>query len=284
VNASGPRRYGYGTLRDYVIGISFMNDEGQEVKAGGRVVKNVAGYDICKLQIGALGTLGIITQVTLKVKPRPAASALLCMPNIRIHELEARIEQVVRTQTRPIAVDAKLSRPPDESVDSFSFWVLFEDSEEATTWQVKQLKKEWQGAFVDALAPHLMVESAVKLTNDSTASVSFRANVPNSAVAEFMRAAIIPGPQQMNANAGNGIVYGNWQFESPLEWIPERLKDLRQFAVRHHGNLVITRCPAEWKRELPIWGEPRGDWALMQKVKQAIDPKNLFNPGRFIVG
>src|SRR5262249_50140763 len=68
VNASGPRRYGYGTLRDYVIGISFMNDEGQEVKAGGRVVKNVAGYDICKLQIGALGTLGIITQVTLKVK------------------------------------------------------------------------------------------------------------------------------------------------------------------------------------------------------------------------
>src|SRR5205807_9828714 len=71
VNASGPRRYGYGTLRDYVIGISFVNDEGQEVKAGGRVVKNVAGYDLCKLHIGALGTLGIITQVTLKLKPVP---------------------------------------------------------------------------------------------------------------------------------------------------------------------------------------------------------------------
>ena len=53
VNASGPRRFGFGTLRDYVIGISFMNDEGQEVKAGGRVVKNVAGYDLCKLHIGA---------------------------------------------------------------------------------------------------------------------------------------------------------------------------------------------------------------------------------------
>src|SRR6516225_899053 len=79
VNASGPRRYGSGTLRDYVIGISTVNDEGHEVKAGGRVVKNVAGYDMCKLHIGALGTLGIITQVTLKVRPRPEAQALLTL-------------------------------------------------------------------------------------------------------------------------------------------------------------------------------------------------------------
>ena len=77
VNVSGPRRYGFGTLRDYVIGISVVNDEGQEVKAGGRVVKNVAGYDLCKLHIGALGTLGIITQVTLKLRPLPEAQALV---------------------------------------------------------------------------------------------------------------------------------------------------------------------------------------------------------------
>ena len=74
LNQSGPRRYGYGTLRDYVIGISFVTDDGVEVKAGGRVVKNVAGYDLMKLQIGAVGTLGVVTQVTLKVKPRPEAS------------------------------------------------------------------------------------------------------------------------------------------------------------------------------------------------------------------
>ena len=73
-NVSGPRRYGSGTLRDYVLGLSTVNDEGQEVKAGGRVVKNVAGYDLCKLHIGALGTLGVITQATLKVRPIPEAA------------------------------------------------------------------------------------------------------------------------------------------------------------------------------------------------------------------
>ena len=74
-NVSGPRRYGYGTLRDYLIGISFVSDDGVEVKGGGRVVKNVAGYDLMKLHIGALGTMGVISQVTLKVRPRPETRA-----------------------------------------------------------------------------------------------------------------------------------------------------------------------------------------------------------------
>ena len=73
---SGPRRYGHGTMRDYVIGISAVDGRGMPFKAGGRVVKNVAGYDFCKLLTGSLGTLGVITQVTLKIKPRPEASAL----------------------------------------------------------------------------------------------------------------------------------------------------------------------------------------------------------------
>src|SRR5262249_55117627 len=103
-NTSGPRRYGFGTLRDYVIGITVVNDEGKEVKAGGRVVKNVAGYDLCKLYIGSLGTLGIISQVTLKVRPRPEEQALAvleCAPE----SLRTVLDHIHFSKTRPVCID-----------------------------------------------------------------------------------------------------------------------------------------------------------------------------------
>ena len=103
-NVSGPRRYGFGTLRDYVIGISVVNDEGQEVKAGGRVVKNVAGYDLCKLYIGALGTLGIISQVTLKLRPRPEEQALLTL-GCSADDLEPLLDLLHHSRTRPVCLD-----------------------------------------------------------------------------------------------------------------------------------------------------------------------------------
>ncbi len=103
-NTSGPRRLGYGTLRDYVIGISALNDEGREFKAGGRVVKNVAGYDLCKLLVGSLGTLGIITQVTLKLRPLPEEQAIVTLGCESSH-LEAMLTSLHGSQTRPVSLD-----------------------------------------------------------------------------------------------------------------------------------------------------------------------------------
>src|SRR6478736_5589529 len=103
-NASGPRRFGHGTLRDYVIGITVVNDQGKEVKGGGRVVKNVAGYDFMKLYTGSLGTLGVIAQLTLKVKPLPEAVAAIaapCPPEM----LETVLNRVLpATATRPTMI------------------------------------------------------------------------------------------------------------------------------------------------------------------------------------
>src|SRR5262245_55913432 len=104
-NTSGPRRLGYGTLRDYVLGISVVNDEGKETKAGGRVVKNVAGYDLCKLYVGSLGTLGIITQATLKLKPRPEALALVVVSLSRESTIPALLDQLHASQTRPVLME-----------------------------------------------------------------------------------------------------------------------------------------------------------------------------------
>ncbi len=141
VNISGARRLGAGTLRDYVIGISTLNSEGQETKAGGRVVKNVAGYDLCKLHIGALGTLGIITRVTLKVLPRPQTQALLtfgCGGDV----LEALLEHLHKSRTRPMCLELLNSRAARFVSERTGFalpelpWVVvagFEDSDPRST-------------------------------------------------------------------------------------------------------------------------------------------------------
>ena len=102
---SGPRRYGYGTMRDYVIGMTAVDGRGKAFKAGGRVVKNVAGYDFCKLLTGSLGTVGVISQVTLKVRPLPERSALLVC-NLRDDAVAERLlAALIDSATTPSAVE-----------------------------------------------------------------------------------------------------------------------------------------------------------------------------------
>ena len=158
-NVSGPRRYGFGTLRDYVLGLSIVNDDGQEVKAGGRVVKNVAGYDLCKLHIGALGTLGVVTQATLKVRPIPEACALITL-GCDGSGLETLLERLHNSRTRPGCLDvlnAEAARTVAQAADiplPEAAWVAvvgYEDSADAVNWQVRQLMQEVLPAGVRGL-------------------------------------------------------------------------------------------------------------------------------------
>ncbi len=104
-NWSGPRRFGCGTMRDYVIGISAIDASGRLFKAGGRVVKNVAGYDLCKLLVGSHGTLAIITQVTLKLRPCPETSALVWMSLDSLQQIDAVLAKLLTSATRPMAIE-----------------------------------------------------------------------------------------------------------------------------------------------------------------------------------
>ena len=104
-NTSGPRRFGAGRPRDQIIGVSFVTSDGALVKGGGRVVKNVAGYDFPKLLTGSIGTLGIITQMTLKVRPIPEASALVWVPMPDVEALGPTLDRLNTSATRPIALE-----------------------------------------------------------------------------------------------------------------------------------------------------------------------------------
>ncbi len=293
VNVSGPRRYGFGTLRDYVIGISVVNDDGQEVKAGGRVVKNVAGYDLCKLYVGSLGTLGIIGQVTLKLKPRSEDQALLTI-GCGSEVIGPLLDALHRSRTRPVCVELLNAAAAREvGLQPETPWVLvvgFEDNREAVRWQVEQLVKEM--AAEPGTAVTVMAEKAaeplrsalVELAAWPGARLTFKANLLPSAVADFCRqAADLPDGLRLQAHAGKGIVIGHAGGDLTTERAAAMLKGLLARATASRGNLIVTRCPPAWKTTLPVWGTPREDAWLMRRVKDSLDPRGLFNPGRFVV-
>jgi glycolate oxidase FAD binding subunit len=104
-DTGGPRRLGYGTFRDYVIGLSAVTADGKLFHSGGRVVKNVAGYDMCKLLVGSMGTLAVITQLTLKLRPLPEKSAQVWAAYRSFADLDRALESLLRSATRPVALD-----------------------------------------------------------------------------------------------------------------------------------------------------------------------------------
>ncbi len=292
-NVSGLRRHGFGTLRDYVIGISVVNDEGHSTKAGGRVVKNVAGYDLCKLYVGSLGTLGIIQQVTLKLRPLPEERALVlisCVPN----QVRPLLEELHRTRTRPVGIEllneSAVGALPDMPRAPRVLAVGFEEKEATVAWQVEQLTRELSGPSSTAMDARLGAASdalwhaLAELPLQDSAALSFKANVLPSAAADFFeKAAALPDGLLLQAHAGNGIVFGHAPAGLTLEPAASMLTLLHEWAATAKGNVVVTRCPTAWKATLPIWGRPREDAWLMKAVKDKLDPAHLFNPGRFLV-
>ena len=150
-NTSGPRRFGYGTFRDYVIGLTAMTAEGRVFHSGGRVVKNVAGYDLCKLMVGSLGTLAVETQVTLKLKPLPESSILVAAGFGNVADRDAAVCDLLNSQARPVAIET-LNRAAAAAVENQARaglpndgWLLlvgFEGSPRETEWQAETWNKE----------------------------------------------------------------------------------------------------------------------------------------------
>jgi glycolate oxidase FAD binding subunit len=290
-NTSGSRRFGLGRPRDQIIGVSFVTSAGIEVKGGGRVVKNVAGYDMPKLLTGSMGTLGLITQMTLKVRPRPEASAIVWVPFTSLASLGDTLEALNTSGSRPVALDLlslSAARIIGEPLNApAGDWVLIiglEDNATSLSWQINRLMIELGRADLTIFQDEHAVAGWAGLTEFSAAElgpVSCVVSIRPSGVIPFVES-IDPRRWAVQTHAGNGVVrlhaLGNWTQDQAAADVDR----FRSLSERDGGSVILSRCPTEWKTRLGVWGRPRPDWTLADRVKQALDPLGAFNPGRFV--
>jgi glycolate oxidase FAD binding subunit len=297
VNQSGPHRYGYGTIRDYVIGMSAIDGRGTPFKGGGRVVKNVAGYDFCKLLTGSLGTLGVISQLTLKVRPRPAASAIAACAPADWNHARRLLAALVTTATVPLAVELVVgdaaNLPQLVSTNGLAagrLLVALEGTPDETQWQLARLRAEWRDSGV-ADADVAEGESAaawwrclVEHAAGDDSRLAIKASVTAPVTVDFVeRVLACDAAASISAHAGNGIVEARLPSIAAQDAARIVIQKLRPSAVAAGGGLVVTSAPgnADWTRQF-VWGPPRAETAVMAAVKRQFDPDHLLNPGRFV--
>lgn len=290
-NTCGPRRFGLGRPRDQVIGVGFVTSDGEFVKGGGRVVKNVAGYDFPRLLTGSLGTLGIISVLTLKVRPVPEASAIVWVSYPGPDNLASVLERLNTSATRPVAVEVlnpSAARYVGGSIglpaQDWALAVGFEDNTDSVSWQVDRLMMELGRTDIvirenaDAIP---LWNALTEFQAAELGSLSVTASVRPSAVVEVM-GSFEQERWAVQSHAGNGIIRAHRLGAVDQEEARREVGFVREKAGARGGFVTLPRCPTEWKSALSVWGPPRPDWVLSERIKQALDPRGVMNPGRFV--
>ncbi|HSB68600.1 MAG TPA: FAD-binding oxidoreductase [Candidatus Methylomirabilis sp.] len=309
-DGSGPARLLYGTLRDWVLGMRVTLSDGEQIRCGGKVIKNVSGYDMNKLFIGSLGTLGIITEATFKLLPLPAqrASVIGLFPDLG--KAAKIVTKVLDSVLLPEAMEfldpgaVSLLTPPLGLTAStgYGLAVALAGSPETVGRQVRDfsdLIREGQASSTTTLAGARSIQAwrAIRdvfdlLPGPAAGQVICKVAVPISRTAEMLAAAELLARQHnlrgaMTAHAGSGVVracYSHSEGAPPGEVLVTALEGLRQVAEAAEGSLVLQAAPPAVKRQVDAWGKPGEGFDVMRRLKSEFDPRGLCNPGRFLGG
>jgi glycolate oxidase FAD binding subunit len=304
-NASGPKRYIYGTARDLLLGLKAVTPTGDVVSFGGKTVKNVSGYDMTKLMIGSWGSLGVITEITTKLLPLPEASATVLASFPTPSAAGLFIQKIIHSVLLPSAVELFENKAASRLGETAKYLAAFcvEAVPEAVERQITAIGDDALKAGAVAIKVLKGTEEqsfwfrrrdfALDLTNEFSHPVILRSNFHIS-----RHAALLESYEQMAqaagiaaafiAHAGNGIIF-TYVLEdcgaaAKIPGIIAFVGKLTAEALKQGGNLVIESCPREIKEQVSVWGEPRGDYVVMRRLKESMDPCGVLNPGRFAGG
>lgn len=287
---AGSLRQRYGGVRDMLLGISFVRADGEIAKAGGRVVKNVAGYDLMKLFAGSFGTLGIISQATFRVYPLPEASQTVVL--IGTGEAIAQATKtLLASALTPTAVDllstqlvTKLGigegmglvtrfQSVTESVKEQSTRLLevgqtlglqgssYSGTDEAELWEKLRVQ-----IWAPATEPGIICKIGV---------------VPTAATATLTQLDNIASQQGLGLiHAGSGLGLLRFDSENAVDCVTK----MRSHCQSHSGFLTVLSAPISLKQQLDVWGYSGNALDLMRQIKQQFDPENILSPHRFVGG
>ena len=289
-NLNGPRRSYYGSVRDLVIGMKIVLASGEQIKAGGKVVKNVAGYDMCKLFVGSLGTLGIITEVTLRMAPIPETAATLIASGT-LPKVQQFANELSRSKLLPSAVlllNAQASKATDLAQSDWQVAVWCEGFEETVARHLRD---------APALAQRIGLATAILHEDDHRrfwdkmrdfplqAGLVYRVTVPRASTAEVIQTvhnwSTADFRPEIVSDTAMGIVWISLEVNDlAAQWFAKLIAEARA----HRGHAIMLAAPTHLKRGIDVWGPAPPTLSLMREIKRQFDPKGLLNPGRFVGG
>jgi glycolate oxidase FAD binding subunit len=290
-----PSRLRFGTARDLVIGLTCVLSSGEIVHSGGRVVKNVAGYDLNKLYLGALGTLGVIVEAAFKLHPRPPVRAAVIAGFVDCAATCAAALTIVNSPLGAVAVE--IAGPPlaqelAERVAAPDGWLL------AVFLAGLPAAVERQRRDVPALLRDAAATAALDTDAQELLYLGLRdaGRAPERHAALILRCAVLPsevaaaverlqqagtlGSAQVVASPVSGSLRLLW-FRPPAD-APAVIGSVRRSIAGMGGNVVVERCSDELKAQLDVWGLEGTDVELMRAMKTAYDPANILSPGRIL--
>jgi glycolate oxidase FAD binding subunit len=268
--AAGPRRLLYGSARDLLIGVTIVRADGTIAKAGGKVVKNVAGYDLGKLLTGSYGTLGLIVEAAFRLHPVPAAQAYITRTVPDPAGAHQAVQAVLHSAVVPSAIE--VDAPADGPI---TVAVLVEGVAESIPSRGAEVAR-------------LLTEDA-RISDDPPpwwsrypeGSTLIEVAAPPAALAEVLSHA--DSHVSIRGSAGSG----HWQVgvaaETPPAKVAALVDGLRTALAPHRGSAVVRYAPEAVRDEIDLWG-PVPALSLMRRVKDQFDPEHRLSPGRFVGG